>query len=152
MVDNFRKFTISRDDGFELHLKRKTISFFVYNYLNDGLKAWHENMLSISTKQWHACAHTFQEVRTSAQIPWKEAAKEAFMNILHHYETTKTISRAYSSKREYSVEEAGYHTSWHSQELKLSRVFPAVYFVDTNASEKRTQILSSEKTQWITRS
>lgn len=51
MVDNFRKFTISRDDGFELHLKRKTISFFVYNYLNDGLKAWHENMLSISTKQ-----------------------------------------------------------------------------------------------------
>ena len=78
----------------------------------------------------------------------KAAAKEAFMNILHHYETT--ISRAYSSKREYSVQEAGYHTSWHTQELKLSRVFPAVYFVDTNAPEKKTQILSSEKIQWIT--
>ena len=53
MVDNdyFRKLTISRDDGFELNLKRKAISFFVYNYLNDGLKAWHKNMLLISTKQ-----------------------------------------------------------------------------------------------------
>ena len=38
----------------------------------------------------------------------KEAAKEAFENNLDHYETLKTISRAYLSKLESSVQKAGH--------------------------------------------
>ena len=39
-----RALSISMDDDFELHLKRKPNSFFTNNYVNDGLKGWQTNM------------------------------------------------------------------------------------------------------------
>ena len=55
----------------------------------------------------------------------KQAAKEAFENnIHHHHDTMKTIAKAYLSNRECSVLEAVYHIL---PELKLRRIFPAVY-------------------------
>ena len=39
-----RALSISKDDDFELHLKRKPNSCFTNNYVNDGLKGWQTNM------------------------------------------------------------------------------------------------------------
>ena len=50
----------------------------------------------------------------------------------------KTIVRAYTTKRQCSVEEAAYYIV---SELHLGRVFPAVYFVNTNMPEDRSRIL-----------
>ena len=53
----------------------------------------------------------------------------------------KIIVRAYTSKRECSVQEAVYHIL---PELHLRRVFPAVYFVNTNMPEDRSRIQEQE--------
>ena len=72
----------------------------------------------------------------------KQAAKEAFENNMHHHDTMKTIAKAYLSNRECSVQEAVYHIL---PELKLRRIFPAVYFVNINPPEERVKVLFSEK-------
>ena len=72
----------------------------------------------------------------------KQAAKEAFENNMHHHDTMKTIAKAYLSNRECSVQEAVYHIL---PELKLRRIFPAVYFTNINPPEERVQVLLSEK-------
>ena len=54
----------------------------------------------------------------------------------------KTIVKVYLSNRECSVQEAIYHVL---PELKLRRIFLAVYFVDTNFTDERVQVLLSEK-------
>lgn len=72
----------------------------------------------------------------------KGEAKEGFENNLHHYEIIKTNSRAYLDKHGCSAQEDVYHIL---SELKLSRVFPAVHFVNTTALEERAQVLLFEK-------
>ena len=72
----------------------------------------------------------------------KQAAMEAFENNLHHHYTMKTIAKAYLSNRECSAQEEVYHIL---PEMKLRRIFPAVYFVDTNLPEERVQVLLPEK-------
>ena len=72
----------------------------------------------------------------------KQAAKEAFENNMHHHDTMKTIAKAYLSSQECSVQEAVYHIL---SELKLRRIFPAVYFVNTILPEERVQVLLLEK-------
>ena len=59
---------------------------------------------------------------------------------MHHHDTTKIIAKAYLSNRECSVEKAVYHIL---PELKLRRIFPAVYFANTNSPEER--VLRPEK-------
>ena len=61
---------------------------------------------------------------------------------MHHHDTMKAIAKAYLSSRGCSVQEAVYHIL---PELKLSRIFPAVYFVNTNLPEERVQVLLPEK-------
>ena len=70
-----------------------------------------------------------------------EAAKEAFENNLHQYETMKTFSQA---KCECSAQEAVYHIL---PEFKLRKKFTTLHFVKTNVPDKRTQVLLSEKKQ-----
>ena len=72
----------------------------------------------------------------------KQAAKEAFENNIHYHDTIKTIVRAYLSNRKCSVQEAVYHML---SELKLRRIFPPVYLVNTILPEERVQVLFSEK-------
>ena len=72
----------------------------------------------------------------------KHAAKEAFENSMHHHDTMETIAKAYLNNQECSVQEATYHIL---PELKLRKIFPAVYFVNTNLSEERVQVLFPEK-------
>ena len=72
----------------------------------------------------------------------KQAAKEAFENNMHHHDTMKIIAKAYLSNQECHVQEALYHIL---PELKLRRIFPAVYFVNTNPPEERVKVLLSQK-------
>ena len=61
---------------------------------------------------------------------------------MHNQDTMKTIAKAYLSNWEYSVQEVVYHIL---PELKLRRIFPAVYFVNTNLPEERFRVLLSKK-------
>ena len=138
-------FLYQKDVDFELHLKRKPNSCSVNNNY-DGLKAW-ETYMGIQPvfNEYKAVAYICSYLLKSADQcsqATKEAAKEAFENNLHHFETTKTTSQVYLTKRECSVQEIVYHIL---PELKLRRVFPAVHFVNTNVPEERTQVLLSEK-------
>ena len=72
----------------------------------------------------------------------KQAAKEAFENNMHHQDAMETIAKAYLSNQECSVQESVYHIL---PELKLRRIFPAVYFVNTNLPEERVRVLLSKK-------
>ena len=55
---------------------------------------------------------------------------------MHHYDAVKSIDEAYLSNRKSSVNEAVYHIL---PELKLTRILPTVYFVNTNPREERVQ-------------
>ena len=72
----------------------------------------------------------------------KQAATKTVENNMHHHDTMKTVAKAYLSNREYSVQEAVYPIL---PELKLRRVFPAVYFFNTNLPEGKVQVLLPEK-------
>ena len=74
----------------------------------------------------------------------KQAHKEAFENNMYHHGTMKTIAKSFLSNRQCSVQEAVYHIL---PVLKLRRIFPAVYFVNTNPLEERVQVLLSEKNE-----
>ena len=71
----------------------------------------------------------------------EEAAKEAYENNMHHHGTMETIPKAYLNSRECSVQEAVYHVL---PELKLRRIFPSVYFVNTNLPKEIVQVLPSK--------
>ena len=53
----------------------------------------------------------------------------------------KTITKTYSGNRECSVQYAICNTL---PELKIRRIFPPVFFVNTNLPEERVQLLLSE--------
>ena len=72
----------------------------------------------------------------------KQAGKEDFENDMHHHDTMKTVARAHLSNRKRSVQEAAYHIL---PGLKLRRISPSVYFVNSNLPGERVQVLFSEK-------
>ena len=76
----------------------------------------------------------FLETEDPCPQSMKQATKEAFEVNMYHHETMKAIARAYLSNHEYSLQDAVYHIL---TEMKLSRIFPAVYFVNTNLPDER---------------
>ena len=84
----------------------------------------------------------FSKTEDQCSQAMKQAAKEAHENNIYHHDTMKTISKAFLNSRECSVQEAIHHIL---PELKLRRIFPAVYFVNTNLSEEIVQVLNSQK-------
>ena len=84
----------------------------------------------------------FSKTADQCSQAMKQAAKEVFENNMLHHDTMKTIARANLSNRECSVQEVVYHIL---PELKLRRIFPAKYFVNTNLPEERVQVLVPEK-------
>ena len=73
---------------------------------------------------------------------YEKATKKVLENNMHHHDAMKTIAKAYLSNRECSVRETVYHIL---PELKLRRIFPDVYFVNTNPLGEGVQVLLSEK-------
>ena len=61
---------------------------------------------------------------------------------MNHHDNMKTIAKAYLSNQECSVQEAVYHIL---PELKLRRIFPAVYFSNSNLPDERVNVSFSEK-------
>ena len=84
----------------------------------------------------------FSKTEDQCSQAMKQAAKEAYENNMHHHDTMKTMAKAYLNNRECSAQEK---VDRILPELKLRRIFPAVYFVNTNLPEERVQILLSEK-------
>ena len=73
----------------------------------------------------------------------KKAAKEAFDNNMNHHDTKETIAKVYLRNRKCFVQQVVYHIFF--PELKRRRIFPAVYFVNTNLQEERVQVLFLKK-------
>ena len=72
----------------------------------------------------------------------KQTAKEAFENNMHYHDTMKVITKAYLNNHECSVQDAVYQIL---PGLKLRRIFLAMYFVSTNLTEERVQVLLPKK-------
>ena len=110
------------------------------------MKAWQKNTdIQPVFNEYKAVTYMrqyFSKTEDQCSQAMKQAAKEAFKDNVHYYDTMKTIAKVYLSNRECSVLEAVYHIF---PELKLRKIFPAVYFVNTNLPEERVQVLLPEK-------
>lgn len=117
--DYYRALSISKDDGLQLHVKRKLNSCFVSNYFDNGLKVWQANIfIQPVFKEYEAVAYMcsyVSKIEDQCSQAMKNVAKEQFKNNLHHQGTVKTISQAYVNKLECSVQEAVENTP---QELR----------------------------------
>ena len=145
-MDNYCKaFSVSKDDDLEIHLKRQPNSYFVNNYFDVGLESWQENIdiqpVFNEYKAVTSMCQYFSKTEDQCSQAMRQAVKEAYENNMHHHDTMKTIAKAYLGSRECSVQGAVYHIL---PELKLRRIFPAVYFVNTNLPEQRVQVLLAE--------
>ena len=72
----------------------------------------------------------------------KQAAKEYRDMNKNNFEEMKSISQAYASKREVSVQEAVYHVM---PELWLRKTFPKVSFANSNLPECRYRKCKSKE-------
>ena len=144
--DYYDAVSVSKDSDYERHLIRVPNSCFVNNYFEEGLMAWQANMdIQPVFNEYKAVTYMcsyFSKSEDQCSASIRQAAKEDFQNNESLYDTMKTIVRAYTSKRECFVQEAVYHIF---PELHLRRVFPEVYFVNTNMPEDRSRILLSEE-------
>ena len=138
--------SISSSNDFEIHYKRPSNSCFVNTYFVDGLKAWKANMdiqpvLTTYGAVNYLCSYlSKQEDEVSQSM--SEAAKIAKETNLSKFEQMKSISRAYTTHREVSIQEAVYHIL---PELFLRKVFPRVEFANTNLPEDRVRMCLSKK-------
>ena len=89
----------------------------------------------------YMCSY-FSKSEDQCSAAMKQAAKEVLDNEFGHFDAMKNILHAYASKQECSVHKAVYHVL---PELHLLRVFPSVYFVNTNLPEQRSKILQTEE-------
>ena len=87
------------------------------------------------------CQYSLKTEDKCSQIR-KQAVNKTFENNMHHHDTMKTIAKAYLNNRECFVQDTLYNIL---PEMKLRRIFMAVYFVNTNVPEERVQALHSEK-------
>ena len=142
----YRALSISEDHDYELHLIQPPISCFVNNYFSHGLKSWQANMdIWRAFNEYKAVTYMcsyFSKSEDQCPAAMKQSAKEALNNELGCFDTMKNILQAYTSKQECSVQEAVYHVL---PELHFRRVFPSVYFVNTNLPEEHSKILRTEE-------
>ena len=71
-----------------------------------------------------------------------QAFNEAMASKHTTYDQMKSITRTYSMKREFSIQEAVYHTM---PELWLQKTFPAMVFANTNIPENRFRVCFDER-------
>ena len=143
--DYYNALSISTDSDFQIHFKRQTNSCFVNNYFSEGLMAWKANIdiqpvINHYKAVAYMCAY-FSKSEDESSEAMTQAAKEASDNNLNAFERMKSISKAYSTKRECSVQEAVYHIM---PELWLRKTFPGVIFANSNLPEDRYRICHNE--------
>lgn len=137
--------SISTDNDFQLHLKRPPNSCFINNYFDDGLRAWEANIdiqpvFNHSKAVTYMCAY-FSKCEDETSEAMKQAAKEASNSNKSYSEQMRFIARAFTTRRECSVQEAVYLLM---PELWLRKTFPAVLFANTNLPGKRYRMCRSK--------
>ena len=111
-ADYYNALSVSSDSDFKVHCKRQTNSCFVNNYFAEGLLAWQANIdiqpvINHYKAVAYMCAY-FSKSEDESSEAKQQAAKEASKLNLNAFEQMKSISKAYSTKRECSVQEAVY--------------------------------------------
>ena len=89
----------------------------------------------------YMCAY-FSKSEDETSEAMKQAAKEAFKSNKTSIEQTRSVARAYATKRECSVQEAVYILM---PELWLRKTFPGVIFANSNFPENRFRICRSKE-------
>ena len=82
------------------------------------------------------CAY-FSKVEDETSEAMKQAAKKASVSGKSNFERMRAVARAYSTKRECSVQESVYLVL---PELWLRKTFPKVIFLNSNIHKKRYRI------------
>ncbi|XP_066925556.1 uncharacterized protein [Clytia hemisphaerica] len=134
-----------KDKGFQIHYKRSTAACFVNNYFEEGLRAWEANMDLQPVLDYHRCvsymcAYISKSEDESTEA-MKQAAKEALESNQSLKEKMKSISRAYRTHREMSIQEA---VSIVLPEIWLRKTSPAVIFANSNLPENRYRVCKSQ--------
>ena len=100
---------MSTDSDFQVNFKRQTNSCFVNNYFAEGILAWQANIdIQPVINHYKAVAYMyayFSKSEGESFEAMQQAAKEASTLNLNAFEQMKAISKAYASKREFSVQE-----------------------------------------------
>ena len=137
---------ISPDNSYQINFKRTPQSCFTNNYFEEGLLAWEANIdiqpvLDYYKAVAYMCAYLSKSEDESTEA-MKQAAKEAYENGKTIQERMKSISKAYRTQREMSIQEA---VSIVLPEIWLRKTSPGVIFANSNLPENRYRILKSEE-------
>ena len=138
--------TLSISDDFQVHLKWLPNSCFVNSFFRTVLLAWEANFY-IQPVFNHYKAVTYMSIYLSitedeCSHAMNQVFNEAMASKLTNYDQMKSIARAYSMKRECSVQEAVYHIM---PELWLWKIFSAVVFTNTNIPENHFRVCLDER-------
>ena len=144
-ADYYNALSVSTDSDFQVHFKRQTNSCFVNNYFSEGLLAWQANIdnqpvINHYKAVAYMCAY-FSKSEDGSSEAMQQAAKEASKLNINAFEQMKSISKAYSTKRQCSVQEAVYHVM---PELWLRKTFPGMIFANSNLIEHRYRVCRNE--------
>ena len=106
----YHALSISTDNDYQIKFKRSTNSCFVNNYFSEGLMAWKANIdiqpvINHYKAVAYMCAY-FSKSEDESSEAMKQAGKDASAMNLNVFEQMKSISKAYPTKRECSVQEA----------------------------------------------
>ena len=142
----YNALSISKDSDFEIHLKRPPNSCFVNNYFAEGLQAWEANMGIQPVFNYYKAITYMCKYLSKSEDECSKAMKQALNEAKHNnsdkFQQMFQITKAYSSSRECSVQEAVYHVM---PELWLRKTFPKVLFANSNLPENRFCICKTEK-------
>ena len=142
----YNALSMSQDSDFAIHLRRPPNSCFVNNYFEEGLRAWQANMdIQPVFNTYKAITYMCKYISKSedeCSKAMKQALEEANNSNCNKFEQMVQIAKAYSSKRECSVQEAVYQVM---PELWLRKTFPKVIFANSNLPENRFRICKTEK-------
>ena len=142
----YENLAISSDKGFQIHYKRSPAACFINNYFEEGLLAWQANIDIQPVLDYHKavsymCAYISKSEDQSTEA-MKQAANEAMNSNQSLREKMKSVSRAYRTHREMSIQEA---VSIVLPEIWLRKTSPGVVFANSNLPEKRYRVCKSEE-------
>ena len=138
--------SISPDNSYQIHFKRSTKSCFTNNYFEEGILAWEANIdiqpvLDYYKAVAYMCAYLSKSEDESTEA-MKQAAKEASEAGKTLQERMKSISKAYRTHREMSIQEA---VSIVLPEIWLRKTSPTVTFANSNLPENRYRVCKTEE-------
>ncbi|XP_066911584.1 uncharacterized protein [Clytia hemisphaerica] len=142
----YKNLAISTDTGFQIHYKRSPAACFINNYFEEGLLAWRGNLDIQPVMDYHKvvsymCAYISKSEDQTTEA-MKQAAKEAMNSNQTLREKMKSVSRAYRTSREMSIQEA---VAIILPEIWLRKTSPGVIFANSNLPENRYRVCKSEE-------